>query len=208
MLFRSSYSLVVTRRSIGEIRRTVLISPSLADKKGVVRMSVSFEASEAALNKSGGLVSTKQLAVPDRAWNKYTEAQRKIAAKDTVGAERAYNQALEIYPKFAAAWNALGVLAHQQRQNDRAEECFRKAMELDPEQFEAVVNLGGVLLGKGRIEEALPLNQKAATMHPADALANAQLGMNYFFKRDFDSAEGPLLKAQSLDPAHVSEPQT
>ena len=46
------------------------------------------------------------------------------------------------------------------------------------------------------------------TMHPADALANAQLGMNYFFKRDFDSAEAPLLKAQSLDPAHVSEPQT
>lgn len=204
---QGSYSLIVMRRSIGEIRRTVLITAAHADKKGVVRMEVTFEAAEATLNKSGGLVSTKQLAVPDKAWGKYTEAQRKISAGDVEGAERAYRQALDIYPKFAAAWNALGVLFHQQRDNNHAEEYFRKAIELDSEQFEGTVNLGGVLLGKGKMAEALPLNQKAVVLHPLDPLANAQLGMNYFLLRDFDAAEAPLLKAQSIDPAHISEPQ-
>jgi Tfp pilus assembly protein PilF len=42
---------------------------------------------------------------------------------------------------------------------------------------------------------------------PEDALANAQLGMNYFKLDQFDQAEQYLLAAKRLDPAHFTQPQ-
>jgi Tfp pilus assembly protein PilF len=42
---------------------------------------------------------------------------------------------------------------------------------------------------------------------PNDALANSQLGMNYFALGKMDLAEKYLLEAVRLDPAHFSHPQ-
>jgi tetratricopeptide (TPR) repeat protein len=84
---------------------------------------------------------------------------------------------------------------------------IRKALEADPEAFEPVVNLGGVLLNLGRPVEALPFNRKAQASRPQDPLANAQLGMNYYDLGDFDRAEQGLAAAERIDPSHFSRPQ-
>jgi len=55
--------------------------------------------------------------------------------------------------------------------------------------------------------EALPFNQRAVRDRPEDALANAQLGMNYFKLDQFDQAEQYLLAAKRLDPAQFYQPQ-
>ena len=74
------------------------------------------------------------------------------------------------------------------------------------------MNLGGVLLKKATLNkqaptEALPFNQRAVQDRPEDALANAQLGMNYFKLDQFDQAEQYLLAAKRLDPAQFYQPQ-
>jgi tetratricopeptide (TPR) repeat protein len=59
----------------------------------------------------------------------------------------------------------------------------------------------------GRPQEALKYNTFALGERPKDALANAQMGMNYFLLGDYDSAI-PLLKdAKRHDAAHFSNPQ-
>ena len=80
-------------------------------------------------------------------------------------------------------------------------------MAADPELYEPLVNLGGVLLNLNQPEEALQHNRHAVLTRPNDALANAQLGMAYWQLGNGEMAEKYLRAAMKLDPAHFSHPQ-
>lgn len=202
-----SYTLVVIRRGIGQIRRTVVVTPSFADKKGVVRFNVAYVPSEAALEGRGAVVSSKQLSVPGKALRKLAEARERLTRHQTERAVESLKQAVEVAPRFAAAWNMLGVISYQDRDFSDAEQYFRRAVDADPESFEAIVNLGGAQMSTGKWVEALANNQKAQTVRPQDPLANAQLGLSYFQLGDNDRAEPYLVEAQRIDPAHFTRPQ-
>jgi tetratricopeptide (TPR) repeat protein len=201
------YTVAVARNGLGEVRRTVVISPAVADRAGVIHAAIPYSSAEAAANPDGGLVSVHQLSIPGNASAKYAEAQKRLAVHDPEGAVRMLEEAVAIAPQFATAWNALGVIAFQRGEHDRAESLFRKALAADPGAFEPLVNLGGVLLKKKDAAGALPFNQRAVQGRPEDALANAQLGMTYFKLDRFDQAEQYLLAAKRLDPAHFTQPQ-
>lgn len=202
-----NYTLAVVRSGLGEIRRTVVISPAQADDDGVVRTEIDYSPAEAARSNSTGMVSLAALAIPEKAHDKYVEAQSRLAKRDPEGAVRRLREAVAIAPDFAAAWNALGVIAFQQGDAETADLAFRRALEAEPGAFEATVNLGGLLLRSGHPQEALVYNQRAAEQRPADAQANAQLGMNYFQLGKFDQAAGYLEAAERADPALQSQPQ-
>jgi len=211
-----NYTVAVIRKNLGEVRRTVVVSAAVADQSGVVHVSIPYTSSEAAANPNGGVVSVHQLSVPANASAKYTEAQKRLAMHDPEGAIRILEEAVAIAPQFATAWNALGVIAFQAGDYGRAEGLFRKSLAAEPGAFEPLVNLGGVLLKQSALDKnaardravaALPFNQRAVHDRPEDALANAQLGMNYFKLDQFDQAEQYLLAAKRLDPAHFSQPQ-
>ncbi len=201
------YSISMMRRGLGEVRRTVEVTASLADKKGVVRVTLPFSTAEAAASGNDALVSRNQLAIPAKARARYEEARQRMGKQDAEGARAKFEEAAQIAPQFSAAWNALGVLDYQQANYTAAEEHFRKAVETEPSSYEPQVNLGGVLINLNRPEDALAYNQRAAQARPQDALANAQLGMNYFALGRTDSAEQYLKAAERIDPAHFSQPQ-
>jgi len=202
-----NYTIAVVRNGLGEIRRTVVVSAAVADRSGVVHTTVPYSPSEAAANPSGGVVSVRQLAIPGNASAKYTEAQRRLAGRDPEGAVHSLEEAVAIAPHFSAAWNALGVIAFQTGDVQRAETCFRRSLAAEPGAFEPLVNLGGLLLKRNAFIDALLFNRTAVEERPGDALANAQLGMNYFKLNEFEEAERYLLAAKRLDPAHFSQPQ-
>lgn len=202
-----NYTVAVVRKGLGEVRRTVVVTSSVADQSGVVHATIPYTSAEAAANPTGGTVSVHQLTIPHDASAKYAEAQKRLAGRDPEGAVRSLEGAVAIAPHFSAAWNALGVIAFQSGDDARAEAMFRKSLSADPNAFEPLVNLGGVLLKRNAPVDALLFNQSAVKERPGDALANAQLGMDYFKLEQFDQAEPYLLAAQRLDPAHFSQPQ-
>lgn len=202
-----NYTVAVVRAGLGEVRRTVVVSAAVADQSGVVHATIPYSSAEAAANPSSGVVSVHQLSIPGSASAKYAGAQKRLAAHDPEGAVRILEEAVTLAPQFSLAWNALGVIAFQTGDDDRAEALFRKALAADPGAFEPLVNLGGVLLKKKAPSDALPFNQSAVRDRPEDALANAQLGMTYFELNQLDQAEQYLLAAKRLDPAHYTQPQ-
>jgi Tfp pilus assembly protein PilF len=202
-----SYTLEIRRRGVGSLRRTVVVSPSLADKKGIVHVSIPYVPAQAALEGRGMLVSRAQLSVPDKAWNKYQEARQRLARHETDRAVESLHRAIEYAPDFTAAWNSLGVIAYQRQEFEKAEEFFREALRAEPASFEAQVNLGGVLMNLGRWQEALDSNLRAYEARPQDPLANGQLGLAYFQLGKMDQAEKFLLETQRIDPAHFMAPQ-
>lgn len=145
-------------------------------------------------------VSVRELAVPQKARDKYEDAQRRLSKQDAGGARRQLEEALVLAPRYSAAWNALGVISH-------SEADFRRAIEADPDNLDAILNLGGLLLKTGRAEEALGFSSRAAFSLTGDAAAQAQLGMNLYQLGKLGEAEKALLAAKRLDPEHYTLPQ-
>ena len=201
------YTLAVVRDGLGEVRRTVVVSPSLADARGVVATEIAFSEGDAAFSKRHAMVSVSRLGVAPDAADLYQQARELLARQEVVGAVRLLRRAVERAPDFADAWNSLGVLAFQSGDVREAERCYRQAVQADREAFDAVLNLGALLLRTARASEALEYNLRAVEDHPRDAAANAQLGMNYFHLGRFEEAEPYLAAAKRLDPANQAQPQ-
>ena len=204
------YTVVVFIPGRGEARQTVEVGPSLADSKGHVAVSIEVTESklltqEAVRRKN--LISARELSIPERARREYSEAQKKLSRRDVAGAVAHLERAVKIAPQFSAAWNNLGTIAYQSREFQKAESHFRESLEQDPEAFEPAVNLGGVLLTLEKFDEALKYNLYSVLMRPGDALANSQLGMNYFALGDLDRGLKYLTIAKQIDPTHFSHPQ-
>ena len=195
---------VAVRTRRGAARLTVEVGPGTANSSRRVTVTLRIHPSDPATRN---LVSARQLSVPGRARHEYAEAQKDLARRDTASATTHLEKAVEIAPQFSAAWNNLGTIAYQTQEFDRAEECFRQALEQDPEAYEPLVNLGGVLISLHKLDEAAEYNQHAVRVRPNDALANAQLGITYFELERFDLSEKYLRRAVEIDPAHFSHPQ-
>ncbi len=204
------YSVTVFIAGAGVSRRTVEVTPSLADPKGRVHAVIPFNPSPVSAGRLAArrnTVSVGDLAIPDRAKREYDEAQQKLGGNDVEGAIRHLKRAVEIAPGYMMAWNNLGTIAYHARRFEDAETYFRKALEARPGAFPPAVNLGGVLLYTGKHEEALKFNKYAVETRPRDALANSQLGMTYFLLNQDDEALRYLNAARELDPSHFSSPQ-
>lgn len=204
-----AYTVSVFIPSRGEVRRTVEVGSGQAAQN---RVSIVLNLKDSDFTFSGVLpkvhaVSVKQLSIPGKALREYEAAQRALAKNQIEEAERRIEKAVELAPHFATAWNHLGTMAYQTQRYARAAECFRKSLAQDPQLYEPLVNLGGVLLNLNQPEEALKYNQHAVLSRPNDALANSQFGMTYWHLGNAGMAEKYLRKAVELDPAHFSHPQ-
>jgi tetratricopeptide (TPR) repeat protein len=121
------------------------------------------------------------------------------------------SQALDVYlqqhPGSADAWTLLGVARAQQDQPAKAEECFRKALAIEPHLTSAETNLGHLLLDQHRPSEALPylseaLRSDSANSQFRDMLVSAAEGtaLEQRAHGDRDGALATLLSAKTEAP--------
>jgi len=205
-----AYTIVVNIAGHGEARQTAEIGPRTADSRRRVFLNLHFTDADFVFDdmvRRQYSISTAQLAIPDKALNDYREAFNDLEKHDAARATKRLEQAVELAPQFVDAWNELGTIEYQTGQYERAEKCFRSALQQDPSAYEPLVNLGGVLITNHNPDDALMYNQDAVLMRPNDALANSQLGLTYFMVNNFDLAVKYLEIARRLDPAHFSRPQ-
>src|SRR2546427_701809 len=86
----------------------------------------------------------------------------------------AYQRVVTIDPKYAAAWNNLGLLLHRLGRYDEGEAAYRSALAHDPRCREAAYNLGSLHEDRGFTEEAIADYRRALEVSPdyADAHFN------------------------------------
>jgi tetratricopeptide (TPR) repeat protein len=205
-----AYTIAVFNPARGEARRTIEIGPAAADAHGRITLDLELKDSDFVVGdtlRRRNSVSARQLAIPEKAIREYEDAQKDLARHEVDTAIQRLEHAVELAPQFSGAWNNLGTIAYQTQKYERAAECFRRALEADPQSFEPLVNLGGVLINLHQLEEAWDYNVRAVLVRPNDALANSQLGMTYFGMGRLDLAEKHFLIARQADPAHFSHPQ-
>jgi tetratricopeptide (TPR) repeat protein len=95
-------------------------------------------------------------------------------------AEMRYKQAVGIDPKFAAAWNNLGVVRASMGKYYPAEEAYKKAVKIQPNYALAWYNLGTVLDARNLYTDAIEAYRRAFVLDPGllDVKQNPQVVSN------------------------------
>ena len=81
------YTVIVFVSGRGEIRNSVSVEPSSADKKGRVRITIDTESGALSRDRAH-LVGARELAVPESARREYASAMKRLSARDPAGAIR------------------------------------------------------------------------------------------------------------------------
>ena len=100
------------------------------------------------------------------------------------------------------AWNNLGLLSAREGHTDDAIQQFQQALQLDPDHFIALENLGNAYRQAKRWGDAKSTLQRALQLNPDNAEANYALGMVYAQTDDADRAYEYLQKAVAEKPAY------
>jgi len=93
----------------------------------------------------------------------------------------------------------LANLYYDQENYTKAEERYRRALELNPKYIEAMVNLGSVLSDLGRDEDAIDMFEKALAQDPEDCKARSNLGNAYYTLGRYPDAMYEYKRAIAID---------
>jgi tetratricopeptide (TPR) repeat protein len=97
----------------------------------------------------------------------------------------------------------LGDIYRQRKSFPEAEQEYRKALTLKPDDTGALFGLSLALLADNQIDEAFRLAQAVLAKNPDDAELNAVMGEILCTRNDFAGAEGYLKKSLNTKPEYV-----
>ena len=105
-----------------------------------------------------------------------SEGNRLYKEGNLAAAEKAFRKALDLDPKYAAAWANLGALLKEQKRYDEAEKACKRAVEIDDKSAQAWNNLGTVFESRERYDEAEKAYRRSIKLDPKQAPAWMNLG--------------------------------
>ena len=135
---------------------------------------------------------------PDYAVARYNLAALHVRRQDGQAALQALGSPVSDEP---AQWLAVrGDAFRLLRRPGKAEACYRQALEKDPDCFQALTNLGPLLLHKGEYTQAEQYCRKACELQPQNGLAWFNLGRCHRALDDFESALEAFAEAYEHQP--------
>jgi type IV pilus assembly protein PilF len=121
-------------------------------------------------------------------------------------ARRHFSRALALNPDSPEAHNAMALLYSYERDQEKEEEHYRKALKADGDYSPALNNYGTLLYTKGRYKEALEKFKRAANdaNYEARGSAFSNMGQCYQALDEPGKAKAAFIKALRLNPRSVT----
>lgn len=149
-------------------------------------------------------VSATTLAAPRdarKAWEKGVQLLRAEPTPDPGGAEREFERAVRIYPRYGDAWVDMGRARQILMKEDGARAAFQKAIDADDKRAEPFIELGLMASRRGQWPEAARYLDRALQLDPIgyphlwfdDAEAD-------YHVQNLDRAEKNVREALKADP--------
>lgn len=104
------------------------------------------------------------------------------------------------YEKSSKTFNAMGYEYHKKGQYDKAIVEYNRALELNPQNFEAYVNRGNAYEAKGAHEDAIADYNRAIEINPNYGGAYMNKGVVYARMGQYDQAISNISKGIDIDP--------
>jgi tetratricopeptide (TPR) repeat protein len=128
----------------------------------------------------------------------------KALEKDAAGAEKALKQVIQISPEYAPAYVQLGLLYNLLKRRADALASFKKALEKNPRQTDALAFLVGIFIADKKFDDALQVCEKQKDKvgeNPANlALIDYLEGNTFLARGDSKKAEEHFKKAMETEP--------
>ncbi len=112
-------------------------------------------------------------------------------------------EAVAARPDSAVAHFNLGLAYTDRGFVRKAEEQYRRAVELDPTLVQAWVNLGGVRLLQWDFQGTLEATQQAARLDDSSVVAHYNMGQAHLYLGDAEGVVRCYRKVVALDPNHA-----
>jgi tetratricopeptide (TPR) repeat protein len=84
-----------------------------------------------------------------------------------------------------------------------AERSLRRALEISPNDTEALLQLGSLQEALGRLDDGLQLKQQALARDPRSPLVLVQIATSYWHQRKYDDTLAWARRALDVDPKHL-----
>ncbi len=146
--------------------------------------------------------ATSAMAPKDarKAYEKGLEAEQKNKPDE---AQKQFEKAVNLYPKYATAWFALGQVYESRDHTDHALDAYRKSVAADPSYVNPYMRICDLDAQSGKWQDVADSSDKLLHLNPVDfaqayyfnAFANLQL-------KKLDLAEKSAREAVKLDTAH------
>ena len=115
------------------------------------------------------------------AYRKVVKAQDEMMRTGaSAGLEAAYAAFLARYPRSAEIYAQQGKILLARGDLEGAREALRRAAKLNPNDFEALMNLGAIEMTRGRFDDARVLLTSALALNAQDARIHLNLGILYY----------------------------
>jgi adenylate cyclase len=158
---------------------------------------------------------TKRQTVNAQAYDLYLRGQDylyRLTKRSVEYAIQLFERAIELDPRYAAAYAACSsaygqmyqYFAREEQYRNRAQEMSFKALMYDGNLPEAYTAMGLSYFIWGKLEEASASSRKAIELAPDDFVAHWTLGRIHFTNGEFDKAYDLFRRVIELKPAFIS----
>lgn len=148
---------------------------------------------------SSAAASVADLTVPRGAAKEFNKATREMEQQDWKSAATTLQRAIKIYPRYAAAYNNLGVLYARTGDRDREFEALQKAIAIDRRYAPAHLNLARMDIAANKFSEAEIELKEAASLEPGDGVTLVLLSYVEYMNHHFDDAIRDCQKVHALN---------
>ena len=153
----------------------------------------------------GTMISLASLRVPKDAAREFQKAHQARDKKKFDEALTRLQKATEIYPKYAEAFNEMGLVYRSQNQTAEAQKAFEKAIAADPTWVASYLNLAQIQLANNQTAQLLETSNKIVQLDPTIGAGHFFHAVANFSQGNLQEAEKSALEADRRD--HKTVPQ-
>jgi cytochrome c-type biogenesis protein CcmH/NrfG len=151
----------------------------------------------------GTTISAVSLSAPKDARKAFEKGQDAAKKQKPDEAVKDYERAVDLYPKYAAAWCELGKLQARQSQAEAARKSFDTAIEADPKFVEPYLQVSQIDLQGRQWQDLADISDRALKLDPFDYPREFFLNaVAHFNLKQVDAAEKSVREAERLDTRH------
>lgn len=145
------------------------------------------------------MISTNDMNVPPKARKELDKANEAMALQNYKKAKEHLDKSLALYPKYATAYNNLGVLYAKTNDLPNEEAALKQAVSLDDHFAPALLNYGKLCLRQKNFPQAEALLQNAVSVDPTSVESLFLLADAQYMNRHFEAA---IVTARQTHSAH------
>jgi tetratricopeptide (TPR) repeat protein len=151
----------------------------------------------------GFTISATSVLAPSNARKEYEKGREEEKKEKWEAAEKRFDKAVGVYPKYAVAWFELGRVQLQLKKTDEARKAFQQAIVADEKFLNPYAELAQLALNDRQWNDLASFTGHIVELNP---MSFPQFwfynGLAYYYLQKFDQAEKSLVQALDTDVQH------